>query len=98
MKGKRVYRGADHRGAEGSRGWGEEQGTLSVEYNTELLHGSLRNHTPQEFATDRTNRDEERALLTANSNAMPDHIGCPVELIDHGSANRIKALNPWPGP
>jgi putative transposase len=42
-----------------------------IEYNTERPHSSLGNRTPQEFATDRT-KDEERAFLTADSNAIPD--------------------------
>ena len=43
-----------------------------IEYNTERSHSSLGNRTPQEFATDRTNKDEERVFPTADSNAIPD--------------------------
>ena len=43
-----------------------------IEYNTERPHSSLGNRTPQEFATDRTNKEEERVFLTADSNAIPD--------------------------
>ena len=43
-----------------------------IEYNTERPHSSLGNRTPQEFATDRTKKDEERVFLTADSNAIPD--------------------------
>jgi len=43
-----------------------------IEYNTERPHSSLGNRTPQEFAADRTKKDEERVFLTADSNAIPD--------------------------
>ena len=43
-----------------------------IEYNTERPHSSLGNRTPQEFAADRTNKDEERVFLTADSNAIRD--------------------------
>jgi len=43
-----------------------------IEYNTERPHSSLGNRTPQEFAVDRTKKDEERVFLTADSNAIPD--------------------------
>jgi putative transposase len=43
-----------------------------IEYNTDRPHSSLGNRTPQEFATDRTNKEEERVFLTADSNAIPD--------------------------
>ena len=36
-----------------------------IEYNTERPHSSLGNRTPQEFAADRTKKDEERVFLTA---------------------------------
>jgi putative transposase len=43
-----------------------------IEYNTERPHSSLGNRTPQEFAADRTKKDEERVFLTADSNANSD--------------------------
>ena len=43
-----------------------------IEYNTERPHSSLGNRTPQEFAADRTKKDEERVFLTADSNAISD--------------------------
>lgn len=43
-----------------------------IEYNTERPHSSLGNRTPQEFAAARTNKDEQRVFLTADSNAIPD--------------------------
>jgi len=43
-----------------------------IEYNTERPHSSLGNRTPQEFAADRTMKDEERVFLTADSNANSD--------------------------
>ncbi len=43
-----------------------------IEYNTERPHSSLGNRTPQEFATERTKKDEERVFLAADSNAIPD--------------------------
>lgn len=43
-----------------------------IEYNIERPHNSLRNWTPQAFAADRTEQDEERVFLTADSNAVTD--------------------------
>jgi len=43
-----------------------------IEYNTERPHSSLGNRTPQEFATDRTKKEENDAILAAGSNAIPD--------------------------
>jgi putative transposase len=43
-----------------------------IEYNTERPHSSLGNRTPQEFATDRTKKEEKDVTLAADSNAIPD--------------------------
>src|SRR5437867_11669712 len=43
-----------------------------IEYNTERPHSSLGNLTPQEFATSRLTKDEQRVSLPADSNAIPD--------------------------
>lgn len=43
-----------------------------IEYNTERPHSSLGNRTPQEFAIERTKKDEERVFLAADSKAIPD--------------------------
>lgn len=43
-----------------------------IEYNTERPHSSLGNQTPQEFAAERTKKNEERVFLAADSNAIPD--------------------------
>ena len=43
-----------------------------IEYNTERPHSSLGNRTPQEFATDRTKKEEKDVILAAGSNAIPD--------------------------
>jgi len=43
-----------------------------IEYNTERPHSSLGNRTPQEFATDRTKKEEKDVILAADSNAIPD--------------------------
>jgi putative transposase len=43
-----------------------------IEYNTERPHSSLGNLTPQEFATSRLIKGEQRVSLTADSNAIPD--------------------------
>jgi len=43
-----------------------------IEYNTERPHSSLGNRTPQEFASSRPTKEEERVFLTADSNATPD--------------------------
>ena len=38
-----------------------------IEYNTERPHSSLGNRTPQEFATDRTKKEEKDVILAADS-------------------------------
>jgi putative transposase len=41
-----------------------------VEYNTERPRSSLGNRMPQEFATDRTKKEEYDTILAAGSNAI----------------------------